>query len=723
MADHRHARFPAGRPDHPTALPGERGHIPGEVDLAGPGLARQRRRAPAPAVPAARPGAPRAPAATRRGRPGTRAGTGSAARATSPSRRSSRQKTGTIARPAGQARGQRRVVVDPQVAAEPDDARPRPSPTIPRAPVDASPANLSRDGRLPLRPPGDRAPLAGGLGRRAHLGGAPTRARRSARPAPPSYVLVMLPYPSGEPHIGHLKVYSVGDAIAHFHRRTGRRVMQPMGYDAFGLPAENHAIKTGRQPRESTDAAIAEFRRQFRRWGISIDWTREFGTHEPSYYRWTQWIFLELFKHGLAYRKEAAVNWDPVEETVLANEQVVDGRGERSGALVELRQLTQWFFAHHRLRRPPAGRPRHDRLARARQDDAAQLDRPLRGRRGRLPLRSRSASTTRSSPPAPTRCSAPRSSSWPPSTPTSCGWPRGPGQEEAVRDYVNRALAADTQERGDVLKPKTGVALGRTVTNPVNGEELPMYVADYVLMEYGTGAIMAVPAHDERDFAFAQAYGLPIRRVIERCRRRSCPTPATARWSTAAPSSTACPTARPSGEIVDWLEREGKGHASVNYRLRDWLISRQRYWGTPIPIIHCPALRSRPRARRGPARRPARRRGLQAQGPLAAGRGRGLGPRRLPGVRRPGRARDRHDGHVRRLVLVLPALLRRRQRRGRLGSPRSSTTGCRSTSTSAGSSTRSSTCSTPASSPRPSPISAISRPRSRSRSPTSSPRG
>ncbi|MBA3327985.1 MAG: class I tRNA ligase family protein, partial [Solirubrobacterales bacterium] len=161
---------------------------------------------------------------------------------------------------------------------------------------------------------------------------------------PTSYVLEMLPYPSGEPHIGHLKTYSVGDAVAHFHRRTGRRVLHPMGYDAFGLPAENHAIRTGRHPRESTDAAIASFQRQFREWGISIDWTREFGTHEPRYYRWTQWIFLELFKRGLAYQRDAAVNWDPVEETVLANEQVVDGRGERSGALVEVRQLEQWFF-------------------------------------------------------------------------------------------------------------------------------------------------------------------------------------------------------------------------------------------------------------------------------------------------------------------------------------------------------------------------------------------
>src|SRR5579862_2240149 len=160
-----------------------------------------------------------------------------------------------------------------------------------------------------------------------------------------SYVLEMLPYPSGEPHIGHLKVYSVGDAIAHYHRRLGRRVLHPMGYDSFGLPAENHAIKTGVHPRASTDASIASFQRQFREWGISIDWSRELATHEPSYYRWTQWIFLQLFDAGLAYRKEAAVKWCPKDQTVLANEQVSpDGTCERCGATVEVRQLEQWFL-------------------------------------------------------------------------------------------------------------------------------------------------------------------------------------------------------------------------------------------------------------------------------------------------------------------------------------------------------------------------------------------
>ena len=216
--------------------------------------------------------------------------------------------------------------------------------------------------------------------------------------------------PRGEPHMGHLKNYSVGDAVAHFHRRTGRRVLHPMGYDAFGLPAENHAIRTGEHPRDSTAKSIASFQRQFRAWGISIDWSREFGTHEPRYYRWTQWIFLQLFERGLAYRKEAAVNWCPKDATVLANEQVIDGRCERCGTAVEVRQLEQWFFRITDYADRLLDDLDDDRVARARQDDAAQLDRPLRGRRGHVPLPGDSAPTTPSSRPAPTRCSARRSS-------------------------------------------------------------------------------------------------------------------------------------------------------------------------------------------------------------------------------------------------------------------------------------------------------------------------
>ncbi len=275
-----------------------------------------------------------------------------------------------------------------------------------------------------------------------------------------SYVLVMLPYPSGEPHIGHLKVYSVGDAVAHFHRRTGRRVLNPMGYDAFGLPAENHAIKTGQHPRASTDAAIEEFQRQFREWGISVDWTREFGTHEPRVYRWTQWIFLELFKRGLAYQKQAAVNWDPVEETVLANEQVVNGRGERSGAVVEVRQLTQWFFRITEY----ADRLLED-LAEIRWPEHVKImQRNWIGRSEGAEVTFRNEDLGIDYPVFTTRPDTLFGATFfvmAPEHPDVLRLVEGTEPEQAVRDYINQALTADMQLRGDVDKPKTGVALGR----------------------------------------------------------------------------------------------------------------------------------------------------------------------------------------------------------------------------------------------------------------------
>jgi len=420
----------------------------------------------------------------------------------------------------------------------------------------------------------------------------------AAADGPTSYVLEMLPYPSGEPHIGHLKVYSVGDAVAHFHRRTGRRVLHPMGYDAFGLPAENHAIKTGQHPRDSTNAAIEEFQRQFRRWGVSIDWTREFGTHEPRVYRWTQWIFLELFKRGLAYQKQAAVNWDPVEETVLANEQVVDGRGERSGALVEVRQLTQWFFRITDY----ADRLLEDLDAIRWPEHVKTMQRNWIGRSEGAEVVFRNEQLRTDYPVFTTRPDTLFGATFfvmAPEHPDVLRLAEGTEHEAAVREYVNRALTTDKALRGDVDKEKTGVALGRTVTNPVNGQPLPMYVADYVLMEYGTGAIMAVPAHDERDFAFATAHGLPIRRVIadpqepagDPCEDelRGLPYTGDGPLVNSAPEFDGLHNREALSAIVAWLDREGKGHPSVNYRLRDWLISRQRYWGTPIPIIHCPA--------------------------------------------------------------------------------------------------------------------------------------
>src|ERR671914_457198 len=332
--------------------------------------------------------------------------------------------------------------------------------------------------------------------------------------APRSYVLEMLPYPSGEPHMGHLKNYSVGDAVAHFRRRNGMRVLHPMGYDAFGLPAENHAIRTGEHPRDSTAASIAAFQREMREWGISIDWSREFATSEPRYYRWTQWLFLRFLERGLAYRKEAAVNWCPKDATVLANEQVIDGRCERCGTPVEVRQLEQWFFRITDYA---------DRLL----DDLETIDWPHHvvtmqrnwiGRSEGAEVTFRCEELGTDYPVFTTRPDTLFGATFfvmAPEHPDVFRLAAGTEHEQAVHDYVNHALSESSEERSETDRTKTGVPLGRSVINPVNGERIPMWVADYVLMEYGTGAIMAVPGHDERDFEFAQRFGLEVRRVID----------------------------------------------------------------------------------------------------------------------------------------------------------------------------------------------------------------
>jgi leucyl-tRNA synthetase len=409
-------------------------------------------------------------------------------------------------------------------------------------------------------------------------------------PRPKSYVLEMLPYPSGEPHIGHLKVYSVGDAIAHFHRRTGHRVLHPMGYDAFGLPAENHAIKTGEHPRASTEKSIASFQRQFREWGISIDWTREFGTHEPRYYRWTQWIFLQLYERGLAYRKEAAVNWCPVDATVLANEQVIDGHCERCGAEVEAKQLEQWFFRITDY----ADRLLDDLDALEWPEHVKTMQRNWIGRSEGAEVTFRCEELGVDYPVFTTRPDTLFGATFfvmAPEHPDVLRLAEGTGREEEVRRYVNHALSESKQERGDHERKKTGVFLGRHVVNPVNGEELPIYVADYVLMEYGTGAIMAVPGHDQRDYEFATSFGLPIRRVIEGRNpdgdEEGLPYTGDGPLVNSAPEFDGLSNRQALEQIVRWLDREGKGHASVSYRLRDWLLSRQRYWGCPIPVVYC----------------------------------------------------------------------------------------------------------------------------------------
>jgi leucyl-tRNA synthetase len=409
---------------------------------------------------------------------------------------------------------------------------------------------------------------------------------------PKSYVLEMLPYPSGEPHVGHLKCYAVGDAIAHFRRRHGFEVIHPMGYDSFGLPAENNAIKTGEPPRVATERSIASFRRQFREWGISIDWSRELATHTPEYYRWTQWIFLQLFEKGLAYREEAEVNWCPKDATVLANEQVVDGRCERCGTEVVQKNLEQWFFRITEY----ADRLLADFEAlESWPEHVVTMQRNWIGRSEGAQVVFRCEEVDLDFPVFTTRPDTLFGATFfvvAPEHPELERLVAGTPAEGEVREYVDRVGRESAEERGAEDREKTGVPLGRSVVNPVNGEQIPMYVADYVLMEYGTGAIMAVPGHDSRDYEFAQKFSLPVKRVIQG------EDPETARDDQGLPfagDGEMTASGRFDGkhnreaydEIVAWLGSEGRGEPAVNYRLRDWLVSRQRYWGAPIPVVYC----------------------------------------------------------------------------------------------------------------------------------------
>jgi len=411
---------------------------------------------------------------------------------------------------------------------------------------------------------------------------------------PKSYVLEMLPYPSGEPHVGHLKNYAIGDAIAQFRRRHGFEVIHPMGYDSFGLPAENNAIKTGEPPRVATERSIASFRRQMSEWGISVDWSRELATHTPEYYRWTQWIFLRLFEKGLAYRTEAPVQWCPKDATVLANEQVVDGRCERCGTEVIQRSLEQWFFRITEY----ADRLLADfETLESWPEHVITMQRNWIGRSEGAEVVFRCEEADLDFPVFTTRPDTLFGATFfvlAPEHPELMRLVEGTRAEHEVREYVNRIARESASERGSEDREKTGVPLGRTVRNPVNGEEIPMFVADYVLMEYGTGAIMAVPAHDSRDYEFAQRFELPVQRVIEGEDLE------TARDGLGLPYAGDGPmtgSGRFDGqgnreayeEIVAWLESEGRGKPAVNFRLRDWLVSRQRYWGAPIPVVYCDA--------------------------------------------------------------------------------------------------------------------------------------
>ncbi len=410
---------------------------------------------------------------------------------------------------------------------------------------------------------------------------------------PKYYVLEMLPYPSGLPHVGHLKNYALGDAIAHYRRRRGAQVIHPMGYDAFGLPAENNAIQTGQHPRVATEASIAAYREQFRAWGVSIDWSREISSHDPDYYRWTQWIFLRLLERDLAYRAEAPVHWCPVDQTVLANEQVIDGHCERCGALVELRQLEQWFFRITAY----ADRLLADfEVLESWPEHVVTMQRNWIGRSEGAEVTFRNEELRIEFPVFTTRPDTLFGATFfvlAPEHPAIERLAAGTGHEEEVRAYVDAATRESNEERGDQSREKTGVPLGRTVTNPVNGDQIPMFVSDYVLMEYGTGALMAVPAHDERDFDFAKKFELPIRTVVvpregegeEAGEAFLGHTEDEVLVSSGQFTRMSSPEAKRA--ITEWLRERGLGDFAVNYRLRDWLLSRQRYWGCPIPIVYC----------------------------------------------------------------------------------------------------------------------------------------
>ncbi len=410
--------------------------------------------------------------------------------------------------------------------------------------------------------------------------------------APKEYVLEMLPYPSGEIHMGHVKNYTMGDVLAHFRRRRGARVFHPMGYDAFGLPAENAAIRTGTPPGEGTRANIARIREQLKRLGFAVDWATEISTCEPQYYRWTQWLFLRFLEAGLAERREAPVNWCPNDATVLANEQVVDGRCERCGTEVEQRQLTQWFFritdyAQALLDDMDLLVDWPERVLTMQRNwigrsEGARVEFEVEGEGERIPV-----FTTR-----PDTLFGATFFLLAPEHPL-VGWLiDGRPEADDVRAYARAAAAAGAVERGAGDRPKTGVDTGRRVINPVNGEAIPVWVADYVLMDYGTGAVMAVPAHDQRDFEFAAAHGLPVRRVIaEPCGSADDPLDGEAYTGPGAAVNSSFLDGMEVDEakaaVSAWLEERELGEATVDYRLRDWLISRQRYWGAPIPVIHC----------------------------------------------------------------------------------------------------------------------------------------
>ncbi len=402
------------------------------------------------------------------------------------------------------------------------------------------------------------------------------------------YMLNMFPYPSGDLHVGHGRNYILGDALYRFFRMQGMAALNPMGWDAFGLPAENAAIKRKIHPREWTIGNIANMKRQFMRWGILYDWSKELASCEPEYYRWNQWLFLQLYKRGLAYRGKAPVNWCPTDQTVLANEQVIDGRCERCNSLVEQRELEQWFFKITEYA---------DRLD-AGLDELEHWPEKVKLMQRNWIGRSIGADVDF---PVPALGKPIRVFTTRPDTIFGATFmvlaPEHPEVPALLADHPRRAeieaWIAGVRNQSNLERQeagKEGQDTGKSAINPFTNEKIPIWLGNFVLMQYGTGAIMSVPAHDQRDFEFAKQYGLPIRVVIS-----GGPAELTEAFTAKDDSAVVVNSGLINGltppkaieKISDEIERRGIGRKTIRYRLRDWLISRQRYWGTPIPMIYC----------------------------------------------------------------------------------------------------------------------------------------
>lgn len=407
------------------------------------------------------------------------------------------------------------------------------------------------------------------------------------------YILMAFSYPSGSGlHVGHGKPYTAVDIIARFHRLNGNKVLCPTGWDAFGLPAENFAIKSGIHPRISTDKAISNYQSQIKLLGMSSDWDDEIATHRPEYYKWTQWFFQLLYKRGLAYKKEAVVNWDPVDQTVLANEQVLpDGTGERSGAKVEQRKMNQWFFKITDYA---------DRLLEGLDkvdwpESTKQMQRNWIGKSEGINITYKIEEVNSDITVYTTRPDTNFGATFIVVAP-DCEWVKDNFEsfkyKEKCQEYIDKTKLKTELDRLSEGKVKTGEFTGLYAINSLNGQKLPIYLSDFVLSNVGTGAVVGVPGHDERDFDFAKAKNLPIIRVVVSSDGDT--SEITKKEQVQEASGTmvnskfldGLPIMEAKEKIKDYIEQQGFGKRVINYRLRDWLVSRQRYWGSPIPIYY-----------------------------------------------------------------------------------------------------------------------------------------